>query len=121
MDLERKCDAGKRKALAKMVPGKGHKDVVCFYCKGFAPFMLRLLVRAGDKREVLLCGGRDGKVDALAVSAYRDVTGGDGGGERVGVSDDDQSRFHPPGELEAEGRERARHLLRGGVCDICAI
>ena len=45
----------------------------------------------------------------------------DGGGERVGVSDDDQSRFHPPGELEAEGWERACHLLRGGVRDICAI
>ena len=46
--------------------------------------MLRLLVRAGDKREVLLCGSRDGKVDALAVSAYRDVTGGVVGGERGG-------------------------------------
>lgn len=84
MELDRKCDAGKRKALPKMVPGKGLQAFGCGYRKGIAPFMLRLLVRAGDKREVLLCGGRDGKVDALAVSAYRDVTGGVVGGERGG-------------------------------------
>ena len=46
--------------------------------------MLRLPVRAGDEREVLLRGGRDGKVDVLAVSAHRDVAGGVVGGERGG-------------------------------------
>lgn len=73
MDLERKCDAGKRKALLKTVLGRAFDLSVG---KGFAPFTLRLPVCAGDEREILLRGGRDGKVDALAVSAYGDVAGG---------------------------------------------
>ena len=52
--------------------------------KGFAPFAMRLLVRTGDERQVLLRGCWNGKVDALAVSAYRDVTGGVVRGERGG-------------------------------------
>ena len=36
--------------------------------------MLRLPVCAGDERQILLRGSRDGKVDALAVRADGDVT-----------------------------------------------
>ena len=68
-----------RESLPKAMLGQAFELSVG---KGFAPFALRLSVRAGDEWEVLLCGGRDGKVDALAVSAYRDVTGGVVGGER---------------------------------------
>ena len=75
MELERKCDAGKRKALPKMVPGKGLQAFGCGYRKGIALFVLRLPACAGDEWEVLLGGGRDGKVDALAVRADGDVTG----------------------------------------------
>ena len=67
-----------------------------------------------------MAGGERGDEGTDAVLQQSVYSPREGGCERAGLHDDDQSRFDDLGESETEGRKRARHLFRGRVCDIRA-
>ena len=65
--------------------------------------------------EVVVQQKRRDEVRPSVLQQFADYPG-DGGNERVAMSDAGESKLHDPGEFEAEGGKVTRILLPGSVC-----